>query len=294
MEAERMRRSRIKRRVVSVAAIVLLPGASVSRVVPHTAAAADSVVVRRYQSTILGQERELIIHLPPGYDAMHRYPVLYVLDGSSQDQPLADKLDSLYGEGAVPQTIVVGIPNMSGSNRTLQLVPPFMRTDPSNPDSPLGTGDRFLEFMEKELIPFIEAHYGASPTRLFAGNSRGGLLVMYSLIQKPALFAGRFCFSTPLWRENDLLIERVSTFLRSRSAFTSFLYASAGANETANILSGLDALAAVLSHAAPSGVVWHVERTPGVDHQLNAAVSGWSALRKWGAYSARKVVVPPN
>ena len=293
MEAGMMRGSRIKRRLTSLAVILLVPACNVSPPVP-TAAAADSVLVVRYQSIILGQERELIIHLPRGYDATQRYPVLYVLDGSSQDQPLADKLDSLYGERAVPQTIVVGIPNMSGSNRTLQLVPPFMRTDPENPDSPLGTGDQFLEFMEKELIPFIEAHYGASPTRLFAGNSRGGLLVMYSLVQKPDLFAGRFCYSTPLWRENNLLVARVSTFLRSRSVFNSFLYVSAGANETANILSGLDTLAAVLDNAAPSGVVWYVERTPGVDHQLNAAVSGWSSLRKWGAYATRRAVVPPN
>jgi hypothetical protein len=241
--------------------------------------------VARYRSTILGQERDLIVHLPRGYDPVHRYPVIYVLDGSSQDQPLADKLDSLYRARTVPQTIVVGIPNMSATNRTLQLIPPFMRTDPDDPASPTGTGDRFLEFMEKELIPFIEARYRASATRLFAGNSRGGLLVMYSLIQKPDLFTGRFCFSTPLWRENNLLLRQLSTFLRSRKGSRSFLYVSAGANETANILNGLDTLAAVLRSAAPSNVVWHVERTPGVDHQLNAALSGWSALRKWGAYT---------
>lgn len=160
---------------------------------PGTSPAADSVVQLTYQSRILGQERELIIHLPSGYDPTKRYPVMYVLDGSSQDQPLADKFDSLFRQGLVPQTIVVGIPNMSGSNRTLQLVPPFMLTDQANPGSPKGTADRFLEFMETELVPFIASHFGASDTRLFAGNSRGGLLVMYSLIQKPDLFAGRFC-----------------------------------------------------------------------------------------------------
>jgi len=152
---------------------------------PGTSPAADSVVEMTYQSRILGQERDLIIHLPSGYDPTSRYPVLYVLDGSSQDQPLADKLDSLFGQRLVPQTIVVGIPNMSGSNRTFQLVPPFMLTDPANPDSPKGTADQFLEFMETELVPFIASRFGASDTRLFAGNSRGGLLVMYSLIQKP-------------------------------------------------------------------------------------------------------------
>ena len=44
-----------------------------------------SVVQASYRSTILGQERELIIHLPSAYDPLKRYPVLYVLDGSSQD-----------------------------------------------------------------------------------------------------------------------------------------------------------------------------------------------------------------
>ena len=263
---------------------VLSPSLNPAAHTPRMSPAADSVVQTRFQSRVLGQERELIIHLPSAYDPTKRYPVLYVLDGSSQDQPLADTLDSLFGRGLVPQTIVVGIPNMSGSNRTFQLVPPFMRTDPANIDSPRGTADRFLEFMERELIPFIASRYGASDTRLFAGNSRGGLLVMYSLIRTPDLFAGRFCFSTPLWRDNNLLVERVSAFLADRTAMSSFLYISAGEHETENIQSGLDAMVAVLQHRAPSGFVWHVERTPGVDHQQNAAVSGWSALTKWGAY----------
>ena len=263
---------------------VLLLRQNPAGLAPGTSPAADSVVEMTYQSRILGQERDLIIHLPSGYDPTSRYPVLYVLDGSSQDQPLADKLDSLFGQRLVPQTIVVGIPNMSGSNRTLQLVPPFMLTDPANPDSPKGTADQFLEFMETELVPFIASRFGASDTRLFAGNSRGGLLVMYSLIQKPGLFAGRFCFSTPLWRQDYLLVERVSAFLVQRTTLKSFLYLSAGENETENIKSGLDTMAALLRKRAPSGFVWYAERTPGVDHQLNAAVSGWSALKKWGAY----------
>jgi predicted alpha/beta superfamily hydrolase len=244
----------------------------------------DSVLVERYQSRVLGQERELIIHLPRGYDPSQKYAVLYVLDGSSQDQPLADKLDSLYRVKLVPQTIVVGIPNMTGSNRSYQLIPPFMSIDPDNRESPKGTADRFLEFIETELIPYITKKFGASDTRLFAGNSRGGLLVMYSLIRKPDLFAGRLCFSTPLWRENNLLVERVADFLASKKNMRSFLYVSVGENETVNMKNGLATLEAVLQKNAPVGFVWHGERTPGVDHQRNASVSGWSALRKWGAF----------
>jgi predicted alpha/beta superfamily hydrolase len=245
----------------------------------------DRAVLAKYRSNILGQDRELIVHLPKGYDRSKQYPVLYVLDGSSQDQPLASTLDGLSAQGLVPPTIVVGIPNMSGTNRTFQLVPPFMRTDPANQESPKGTGDQFLEFMEKELVPFIAKQYGASGTRLFAGNSRGGLLVMYSLVAKPDLFAGRFCFSTPLWRENNLLVERVSASFSGKTTMKSFLYLSAGENETDNIKNGNEAMAAVLKNRAPAGLVWYVERTPGVDHSLNAQMSGLSALTKWGAFA---------
>ncbi|HJY35111.1 MAG TPA: hypothetical protein VJ260_09680, partial [Vicinamibacterales bacterium] len=84
--------------------------------------------------------------------------------------------------------------------------------------------------------------------------------------------------------ENNLLVERVSAFLGQKTAMRSFLYVSAGANETDNIQSGLDAMVAVFQNRAPAGFVWYIERTPEVDHQLNAGVSGWSALTKWGAY----------
>jgi predicted alpha/beta superfamily hydrolase len=260
-----------------------------------TQGSTDNVVLAKYRSNILEQERELIVHLPRGYERKKQYPVLYVLDGSSQDQPLASTLDRLSAQGLVPHTIVVGIPNMSGANRTFQLVPPFMRTDPANPESPKGTGDRFLDFMEKELVPFVEKQYGANDTRLFAGNSRGGLLVMYSLLAKPDLFAGRFCFSTPLWRENNLLVERVSASFSDRPAVKSFLYLSAGENETDDIKNGNDAMALALRTRAPAGLVWYVERTPGVDHSRNAQMSGLSALTKWGAFAkSRSDDEPPR
>ena len=244
----------------------------------------DSILNVKLYSKILGQDRELIIHLPHNYDKDKKYPVIYVLDGSSQDQHIADKFDSLSGLALVPQTIVVGIPNMSGANRTLQLVPPFMLTDPDKPESPPGTADGFLDFMEKELIPFIAEKYGASGQRLFAGNSRGGLLVMYSLIQKPDLFMGRFCFSTPLWRQNNLLVYKVSEFLSSKKQMNSLLYVSAGLNETENIKSGLDTLTKVLKQKAPTGFVWYTYYTPGVDHQQNARVSATDGILRWGKF----------
>ncbi len=51
-----------------------------------------------------------------------------------------------------------------------------------------GGGDKFLDFVEDELIPYIEKTYPASSYRTFVGHSFGGLSVINALISKPHLF----------------------------------------------------------------------------------------------------------
>ena len=64
----------------------------------------------------------------------------------------------------------------------------------------------------------------------------------------------------------------------------SFLYVSAGSNETENIKNGLDTLTQILKQKAPIGFVWHTHHTPGVDHQLNANVSATDGILHWGEF----------
>jgi predicted alpha/beta superfamily hydrolase len=248
----------------------------------------DSIFRTTIRSTILNQERELIVHFPSGYDPLKKHPVLFVLDGSSQDQHISDKFDSLHIAGKVPQVIIIGIPNMTRDNRVFQLVPPFMLTDPEKPESPPGTADIFLEFMEKELVPYVEKNFNTSKIRLFAGNSRGGLLVMYSLIRKPDLFSGRFCFSTPMWRQNNLLVSKVDSFVMANKKIKSFLFVSVGEAETDDMKGGNWAMEKTLKEKAPSGLGWKFYYTPGAVHQNNAQLSAAIGIKEWGEYVRRK------
>jgi predicted alpha/beta superfamily hydrolase len=238
-------------------------------------------------SSILHEERELIIHLPRGYDSTIQYPVMYVLDGGSQDTPIANKLDVLTTAGYCPKTIVVGIPNMSAENRERNLTPPFMRTDNNDENSELGAADDFLKFLEHELFPFIEKQYHASQKRLLSGNSRGGLLAMYSLMYKPELFQARFCYSTPFWRQENILVSKIDTFLNSRDTLETFLYLSAGENETDNIKNGLDTMTERLKEKTPVGFVFFSEYTPQAIHQNNAMISASAGIARWGEYAAQ-------
>jgi predicted alpha/beta superfamily hydrolase len=244
----------------------------------------ENVIQTKLYSAILAQERELIIHLPRDYDAKKKYPVMYVLDGSSEDMHIANKLDILSEAGYTPRTIVVGIPNMSAENRQRNLTPPFMRMDAEQTDSPPGGGDQFLSFMESELFPFVEKNHAASDVRLFSGHSRGGLLVMYSLIYKPSLFNARLCYSTPLWRQDNILISEVKDFLDSHDTLNTFLYMSAGENETDNIKGGMEKMKENLMERSPAGLTWYADLTPNAVHQNNSKISATRGIVRWSEY----------
>jgi predicted alpha/beta superfamily hydrolase len=97
------------------------------------------VVQTTLHSTIMGEDRRVIIHLPRDYrqDASQKYPVMYVLDGTSQDDHTADKLTVLADAGLAPSAIVVGLPNTRG-NRERDQTPPFMRRNVDDEKSPFG------------------------------------------------------------------------------------------------------------------------------------------------------------
>lgn len=243
-----------------------------------------SVIQTHLYSTILHEERKVIIHLPEGYDKSKSYPVVYVLDGSSQDKQIANKFNILSTAGYVQKTIIVGLPNVSGEGRQRDYTPPYMRRDIDEKKSLMGAGDQFLSFMENELFPFIEKGYSVSKIRSFAGNSRGGLLVMYSLLYKPDLFRGRFCFSPAFWRDNNLIVRKVADFLKRKDSLHTFLYMSMGSKENKKMKNGFNKMTEVLRKETHKDLVWYSTYTPSADHHNNAEISASAGIRKWTDY----------
>ncbi|MEJ0029192.1 MAG: alpha/beta hydrolase-fold protein [Bacteroidota bacterium] len=240
----------------------------------------SSAIKIKLFSNVLQEDREAYIWLPRLYDSSRSYPVFYAVDGSSLGTPLANDLAVLFNAGVVPEGIVVGIPNMTSENRESNLVPPFMRQDHTDNNSPQGNADRFLDFIEKELIPFVEGKYSSS-SRAFCGNSRGGLAVMYSFIKKPSLFDSRFCLSTPFWREDGVLIDSLRKFVSSDTS-SSFFYLSVGENETENMRNGHREMTQTIE--ARNDVLLNSFITPRAIHGDNALISIPDGLVKWGEY----------
>ncbi len=227
------------------------------------------------RSAVLGETRDVVVALPESYarEPERRYPVIYVLDGDSQRAHTADSAALLARIGAMPEAIVVSAPPVDGRGRQRDYTPPGMRQDSDVAQSPDGRADRFLAFLKDELIPLVERDYRVSRPRLLAGNSRGGLFVVYSLLAEPSLFDARFALSPALFRDGDAIVARLETFLGSSPSLAGFLYLSLGDGENEKMKGAFERTVAVLERRAPPGLRWRAYFSRGGTHDSNAQLS---------------------
>jgi predicted alpha/beta superfamily hydrolase len=226
-------------------------------------------------STVLGEEREYFVHLPEGYetDSSKRYPVMYVLDGTSQSAHTAASAALLARVGLVPPMIVVGVPSVDGDSRNRDYTPPDMRLDTDTATSSMGAADRFLSFLETELIVQVERELRTARPRMLAGWSRGGLFAVYSQMTKPAMFDARFAHSPALWREGNLIVGRLEGFLKTPDQPAAYLYLSLGDQENEKMTAAFRQTVDMLERQAPSWLRWRADLSAGGDHESNPRLS---------------------
>ena len=227
-----------------------------------------NVQPRSLHSNVLGEAREYLVHLPEDYERQPdaRYPVVYVLDGSSQDLHTAASAALMARIGVLPGTLVVGIPNVDGPGRQRDYTPPGMRQDLDADDAREGEGDRFLDFIERELVPAVDREFRTSGRRELAGHSRGGLLVVHALVARPGLFDAHYAHSPALWRDDAEMVARLERFLAGEPPPRGTLFLSLGTEENEKMRAAFDAAVAALEQHAPGGMRWRAYLAPGGTH----------------------------
>jgi predicted alpha/beta superfamily hydrolase len=224
------------------------------------------------QSGVLGERRELLVRLPETYHRApdRRYPVAFVLDGSALDIPTADSAALMARLALTPELIVVGIPNVSAEGRQRDYTPPYMRQDVDRADSAFGGGDRFLDFLEREVVPLVERVYRSDGRCVLIGHSRGGLLVTYALIARPTMFHAFLAHSPALWRDDFAAVASLAEWLPRQSGLSGFYYLSVGGDEVPQMKEGYARARAILQqHAGAAGLRWRGDIVEGADHQSN-------------------------
>src|SRR5689334_19855834 len=152
-------------------------------ILPILSFSQDTAGIRsiKIHSIILNEDRFFQVYLPP---VSNKNPdVIYVLDGQAQFRNVVNALKQL----GQPK-IVIGIGNIWLRDR--DYTPTHVR--PSTLVAPAaaavsGGGDRFIAHVERELIPYVTAHYPANASRTVIGHSLGGLIAAEILLHHQGL-----------------------------------------------------------------------------------------------------------
>ena len=156
---------KIKHRYVSIIITVLLIISSFSygQVIKN-----DIVLGKRLsiESKILNETRDIYVYLPEGYEESNEsYPVMYVLDGESKFTISAAIVNFIARNQQIPQMIVVGIPNVARNRDFTPIVDDRMQNS--------GGADNFINFLEEELIEFVDNTYRTQDYKVLFGHLSG-------------------------------------------------------------------------------------------------------------------------
>ncbi len=250
--------------------------------VPPAAAAPITVgETVKIPSKILGEERTLFVATPTGYErTRQRYPVIYLTDAETQFLHTKATVDFLARNGLMPSAIVVGVTNTDRSRDLTPTRADFKGAEgKSIPFPTSGGGDRFLDFFERELIPWVDANYRTEPFRIFCGHSFGGLLAVHAFLTRPDLFNAVVAVSpTYLW-DDSLEIRRGETFFAERKVLKRTFVTTVG-SEGVDMQRGFEAFEKILAKSHLEGFRWGAVTFPDDDHGSVVMRSHDAAFRR--------------
>jgi predicted alpha/beta superfamily hydrolase len=130
-----------------------------------------------YSSKVIGEDYTIYIHFPPGYDTTKtKYPVLYMTDGDWNMTVAMNCFNMLRQDYETTEPLIVGIGYGTRPNKR------------SRDLNPAGGGPKFLDFIEQEVMPFVQRKYRVTDNKALYGYSFGGMFTTYVLFEHPDLF----------------------------------------------------------------------------------------------------------
>jgi predicted alpha/beta superfamily hydrolase len=160
------------------------------------------------QSEVLDELRTVYVSLPASYhQSQRRHPVLYLLDGEWHFPVVASQVRYLSECSAsdiiAPELIVVGVQNV---DRDRDFTPTHVPEYKGMEFPTSGEASKFLRFLTRELVPFIDDAYRTVEHRVLGGWSFGGLFTIYSLLESPDFFNAYLGISPSIWWQEELLL----------------------------------------------------------------------------------------
>lgn len=245
--------------VVAVLVCPIIQGQEATEVTPLTIGQ-----VVKFKSKVLSEDRELNVYLPASYkkSPKKKYPVIYVLDGSLDEDFIHIVGIAQFGSFSwikmVPESIVVGIANVD-RKRDFTLPSSDALDQKEFPTS--GGSAKFIKMLDEEVKPLIRKKYQTNGTNAIIGQSLGGLLATEILFKHPDMFDTFIIVSPSLWWDKgSLLKSKVPEYKKPVSVFI-------GVGKEGEVMEGAaKKLSEKVESESNENLSHYFERFPELDH----------------------------
>ena len=165
------------------------------------------------KSNILDEERTCLISLPDSYnnssEVDKKYPIIIFLDGYTHFKTASGIVDFMSSNrnrnNLMPESIIIAIENV---DRERDFTVTKIKTKrPNN----MGGGRNFLNFIEKELVPYIDKKYKTELFRTLVGHSLGGLLTLNSYMDENSVFNAYISIDPSIWWNEEMMKNKVDS-----------------------------------------------------------------------------------
>jgi predicted alpha/beta superfamily hydrolase len=215
---------------------------------------------------------KLFISLPEGYNSRghysyrENYPVLYLLDPDVEFAMLENIARTMVNYDTIRPFIIVGIGYQNEDlttmkskefweqwtkNRARDYIP--FQVEQGKEDfeagdheynglaSHTGGSEKFKDFIEQELIPYINQTYRTSNERVLVGHSQAGLFTTWMMLEHPDIFEKYIILSPSLWVEKGRILKQSSKLKHSNTITAYFAAGSMEHDERGSMVNDLKA-----------------------------------------------------
>ena len=237
------------------------------------ASATQAAETFRIDSKLINETVTARIALPESYyhSDSFQYPVMLVMDGSTQFEHIAGNVNFLSTFSIVPEMIVVGV---SAKSRLKH----FTHTELAGYEGRSGGAQHYTRFLQDELLPELKKQYRMSPFTLVTGHSLSGLYTSYLATHHADFINASISVSPSLWWDDFALINDIKATKRQVEKPPLRWFVSM-ANEPNEMAEGYNRLMSVLGEKSERVFDWESREFPKETHDSAPLIGNVEGLK---------------
>lgn len=163
-----------------------------------------------FESKTLNRKEIVQLYLPESfnYNTGKKYPIIYLFDGNQFFHSVTGIVKTLAKAKKIPESIVVAVNPEREYCYTKEKI------------------ELYLNFIDKELQPFVKNNYSSSSYKIAIANSLNGQIGLYEMLLNKELFQ-TYILSSPFFTIEEYLYD-TEYFLNQQSNLNKNLFISAG------------------------------------------------------------------